>query len=187
MYCRVKDLLPGTTYSYAIDQEIRNRITVSAHTSYGWSNPSKPVSFSTLPDIPTSFSPPTFSLQCADMTSKPLPAYFCNCTLSWEAAKDNGSAITNYLVQVNPTSSNFDQQKEILLHSISNSSESRSELKAGERCRVLESEGWIMETSDELVTVLLDNQMAFQRVPKDAVELLPFPKQSLVLLLNLLF
>ena len=182
MYCRVKDLLPGTTYAYAITQEMRNRITVSAHTSYGWSNPSKPVSFSTLPDIPTSLSPPTFSLQCADMMSKPLPAYYCNCTLSWEAAKDNGSPITSYLVQVNPTNSNFDRQKEVLLASISNSLESRSELKAGERCRVMESEGWILETGDELVTVLLDNQTAFQRVSKDAVELLPFPIQSLVFL-----
>ena len=159
---------------------MRSSISVLAHTSYGWSNPSKAVLFSTLPDIPTSLSPPTFSLQCADMMSKSLPAYYCNCTLSWEAAKDNGSPITSYLVQVNPANSNFNRQKDILLSSISDSEKPSRELKAGARCRVAESEGWV-ESVDELVTVLLDNQTAFERVSKDSVEVLPFPPQSPVL------
>ena len=188
LYCRVKDLLPGTTYSYGISRFMRCRISVSAHTSYGWSNPSKSVSFSTLPDIPTAVSAPTFSLQCADMMSKQLPAYYCSCTLSWEAAKDNGSPVTNYLIQLNTMNTHFDEQKKTLLPSASASAsrESMRELKVGERCKVMESEGWI-ENIDELVTVLLDNQTAFHRVSKDCIELLPFPSQSHVLLFLLVF
>ena len=100
--------------------------------------------------------------------------YYLNCLLTWEPAKDNGSPIKSYLVQVRSDPSGFASQKDRILSQPS--SLSSTEMKVGDRCSAMGHEGWI-ESVDDLVCILLDGQTAFHRLPKESVHTLPFPQQ----------
>ena len=87
---RIYDLLPGQPY----------RLCVSCHTDYGWSAYSDPVILTTLPALPVLEQAPTAKVIENSYLSKSIPSFSLGCELQWLPAKENGSAIEKYLVQV---------------------------------------------------------------------------------------
>ena len=124
---------------------------------------------------------PVLTLHASNLLQKVIPPFALSCHLTWEAARDNGSAVTQYRVEFKSREDGYVKEKEWIAES-TRLQRDVVDCVEGNRCSVVvddhDAEGWIEEMREDTVRVLLDGAKGYSWFPRASVTPCAFPKQQ---------